>query len=205
MRIPICVGLLLCGIAVQPAGAENDDDPSRTGLYLGLGAAFAFENFSFDSDKLGMSAILGPGVDPDYDNSQGAHLQVGYRVHRALGLEFLYEFLEGFDSTDGIPDVEIDSHLFTLNAKVYPLGGRWQPYLLGGLGLRLINSEVLDKSVKKPFETDAGFTARLGGGIAYSVTRHFVVELEGSYQIGAGGIVGHADYGTLGLHFLYRR
>lgn len=204
MRTATWLCPLLCWIAVSPAGAA-DDDFSRTGFYLGLSPVFAFENFTLDSDDLGMSAILGPGVDPDYDDSQGAHLQIGARVHRALGLELLYEFLEGFDSTNGAPGTEIDSHLVTLNAKFYPLGGRLQPYLLGGLGVRVINSEVLDKSVKKPFETDAGFTARLGGGFVYSVTRHFVVELEGSYQLGTGGIVQHADYGSLGLHFLYRR
>ena len=75
------------------------DDPSRTGFYIGLGAAFAFENFSFDTEKLGMTGILPPNLDPGYDNSQGAHIQLGYRVHRSVGLEFLYEFLEGFDST----------------------------------------------------------------------------------------------------------
>ena len=112
---------------------------------------------------------------------------------------------EGFDSTAGVPDTEIDSHLFALNAKVYPLGGRLQPFLLGGLGVRLINSEVFDNSVRKPFETDAGFTARLGGGVVYAVTRHFAIELEGSYQLGAGGIVQHADYGMFGVHFQYRR
>ena len=190
---------------VLPVSAAADDlDPARSGFYFGVGAVYAVENFSFDSENLGMVGILGPGVDPDYDDSAGAHVQIGYRTHPTLGFEFLYEFLEGFDSTAGSPKTEIDSHLFTFNAKVYPFQGRWQPYLLTGIGARLINSEVFDSAVKKPFETDAGFTARFGGGVAYSVTRHFGLELEASYQVGTGGIVRHANYGSVALHFLYR-
>ena len=187
-----------------PAGAAEELDTGRSGFYFGVGAVYAAENFSFDSENLGMTAILGPGVDPDYDDSAGAHVQIGYRSHPTLGFEFLYEFLEGFDSTAGSPKTEIDSHLFTFNAKVYPFQGRWQPYLLTGIGARLINSEVFDSSVKKPFETDAGFTARFGAGLAYSFTRHLAVELEGTYQVGTGGIVRHANYGSFALHFLYR-
>lgn len=198
----IAVGLLI--LVALPVGAADELDASRPGFYFGVGAVYAVENFSFDSDNLGMTAILGPGVDPDYDDSQGAHLQIGYRTHPTLGFEFLYEFLEGFDSTAGSPKTEIDSHLFTFNAKVYPFEGRWQPYLLTGIGARLINSEVFDSSVKKPFETDAGFTARFGAGLTYSVTRHFALELEGSYQVGTGGIVRHANYANFALHFLYR-
>ena len=196
--------VVLLMLVALPAVAADDLEPARSGFYFGVGAVYAAENFSFDSENLGMTAILGPGVDPDYDDSAGAHLQIGYRTHPTLAFEFLYEFLEGFDSTAGSPKTEIDSHLFTFNAKVYPFDGRWQPYLLTGIGARLINSEVFDKSVKKPYETDAGFTARFGGGLAVSVTRHFAVELEGSYQVGTGGIVRHANYGTFAVHFLYR-
>ena len=88
--------------------------------------------------------------------------------------------------------------------KILRVIGRVILYLLAGIGARLINSEVFDSSVKKPFETDAGFTARFGGGLAYSLSRHFAVELEGSYQVGTGGIVRYANYGTVALHLLYR-
>jgi opacity protein-like surface antigen len=203
------IGLILVGtwLAGSAAAAEAEDG-FQPGMYFGLGAVYAFPDFSFDSENLGMTAILGPGVDPDFDDSAGAHLQVGYRAHPMLGVEFLYEFLEGFDSTNGSPDVEIDSHLFVLNAKLYPLAQPWrslEPYLLAGLGAHLINSEVFDVAVKKPFETDLGFVGRLGGGLAYHVNRHFVMELEGSYQLGEGGIVRYARYGALALHFIYRR
>jgi len=207
-RVVLCV-LWASAAAAQtqevPGEAEPTDDPTRIGFYAGLGAVYAFENFSFDSDNLGLSGILGPGVDPKYDDSAGAHLQLGYRVEPWLGIEFLYEFLEGFDSTAGIPETEIDSHLFTLNAKWYPRPGRLEPYLLAGMGAHLVNSEVRDSAVKKPFETDLGFVGRLGGGLAYQVTTHFGMELEGSYQLGHGGMVQYARYGTLALHFIYRR
>lgn len=203
--------VLWTGLAVGlPAAAGSEeairDDAFRPGFYLGLGAVYAFEDFSFTSENLGMTGILGPGVDPGYDDSAGAHVQVGYRLTDWVGAEILYEFLEGFDSTRGTPDTEIDSHLFTLNAKWYaPIEGRLRPYALTGMGAHLVNSEVLDPTVRKPFETDAGFVGRLGGGIAWDVSRHFTFELEGSYQIGIGDLVGNARYGTLALHLLWRR
>lgn len=198
--------LLGVWLAAASAAAETGGE-FEPGAYFGLGAVYAFENFSLDSDNLGMASILGPGVDPKFDDSAGAHVQIGYRARSWLGVEFLYEFLEGFDSTRGSPDVEIDSHLFVFNAKLYPLEQRWhslEPYLLGGLGAHWINSEVVDPAVKKPFESDLGFVGRLGGGVAYHATRHFVIELEGSYQLGQGGIVRYARYGSLALHFIYR-
>ena len=195
-------------LALAPAAARaavsEPDATSRSGFYLGLGASYAVENFSLTSDDLGMTAILGPGVDPNYDDSQGVDVQIGWRARPWLAVEFLYGFLEGFDSTAGVPSTEIDSHLVTLNAKLFPCGGRIQPYGLFGIGTHIINSEVLDPAVRKPFETDAGFVTRVGGGIDYYATDHFVVELEGAYMQGSGGIVKDAEFGAFGLHFLYR-
>lgn len=202
----VVTAALLCTLLPLAARAGGDvgESASRSGFYLGLGASYAVENFSFTSDDLGLEAILGPGVDPNYDDSQGVDLQIGYRANPWLALEFLYGFLEGFDSTAGNPATEIDSHLVTLNAKLFPCGGRIQPYALLGLGTHIINSEVRDPAVRKPFETDAGFVTRAGGGIDFYATRHFVVELEGAYQQGSGGIVKDAEFGSFGLHFLYR-
>ena len=56
-------------LALPAAAAEDDLDPARSGFYFGVGAVYAIENFSFDSENLGMVGILGPGVDPDYDDS----------------------------------------------------------------------------------------------------------------------------------------
>ena len=198
---------LVCSLALPSAARAADDaaDLARTGFYLGLGAVYAIENFTLRSDDLGMAAILGPDIDPNFDDSQGVHVIAGYRAHPLLGFEFLYEFLEGFDSTSGPRQLEIDSHLVVVNAKIYPLEGCLQPFVLFGVGTHIINSEIVrDPTVSKPFQTDAGFVTRVGGGLDYYATDHLVVEAEGSYMLGSGGILRGANYGALALHFLYR-
>jgi opacity protein-like surface antigen len=199
------IGALLLGLLASTPAAAVEHEAFQPGAYLGIGAVYAFESFDFDSDRLQLGAILGPGVELDYDDSAGVHLLLGYRSRAWLGIELVYEFLEGFDSTRGTPRTEIDSHMFGLGAKLYPLEGRLQPYLLAGLGAHLINTEVIDPTVNKPFDSDVGFVGRLGAGLAYELSRHWLVELEGSYQLGEGGIVRYARYGTLALHFVYRR
>jgi opacity protein-like surface antigen len=205
MRLAITGVLLAIWLGAGPAAAEGEE-AFEPGFYFGLGAVYAFENFSFTSDNLGMApGLLPSGLDPAFDDSAGAHALLGYRALEWLGVDFQYEFLEGYDSTRGKPDVEIDSHLFVLNAKLYPIQGRWQPYALAGMGAQLINSEAVDvKTVKKPFETDLGFVGRVGGGLAFNATRHFLIELEGAYQMAEGPLLRHARYGSLGVHFIYR-
>ena len=201
-------GLLLTVLTLTPTGAAGADpsgtgpDYGRSGFYAGLGAVYAAENFSYDLENLGLTGIV--DVDPEYDDSAGAELMLGYRMHPNLAVEFVYQFLEGFDSTRGNPETEIDSHAFTLNAKLFVLTGRWQPYAVLGLGGHLVNTEVRDNAVKKPFETDLAFAMRFGGGVDFYLNEHWVVGIEGTYFTPTSGLAGHADFGTVGAHVLLR-
>jgi opacity protein-like surface antigen len=198
------VGVLLAWLTIVPATrAEPEASPFvRSGFYAGLGGFYIFEDLALDAEKLGLAAVL--SADPAYDNSAGAEIVLGYRAHPKLGLEFVYQFIEGFDSTAGSPATEIDGHAFTLNAHVYPCGGRLQPYGSFGLGAVLANSEVLSSGFKKPFEQDLGFALRFGAGLDYYLTEHVVFGLEGSYVAPVGGLAGHVNFGAVGFRFLYR-
>lgn len=202
------VWMVVVWLVVSPALSHAEPDYVRPGPYLGIGASYAIENFSLDSEDLELTGLLGPGFDPDYDNSAGVDLQIGYRVDPKLAIEFLYSFLEGFDSRLGASATEIDAHLVTLNAKWFPIearcDGRLQPYALAGVGVQIVNSEVRDGGFQKPYRTDAGFVGRLGGGVDYYVTESFVIEAEGSYMLPAGGWVQHTEYTSLALHFIHR-
>lgn len=189
-------------------GAAAGDDYARPGFYVGIGPSYLFESFSLDSDNLGLAGVLGSDVDPDYDNSAGVDVKIGYRVSPQLAAEFLYGFAEGFDSHAGVRATEIDVHLVSFNAKWFPLqgdgGSKLQPYGLLGAGTQIVNSEVRDPSIEKPWSTDAGFVGRFGVGVDYYVTNKFAVELEASYMLPAGGWVKHTDYASLSLSFLHR-
>lgn len=190
------------------SGTAAGDDYARPGFYVGIGPSYLFESFSLDSDNLGLAGVLGSDVDPDYDNSAGVDVKIGYRVSPQLAAEFLYGFAEGFDSHAGVRATEIDVHLVSFNAKWFPLqgdgGSKLQPYGLLGAGTQIVNSEVRDPSIEKPWSTDAGFVGRFGVGVDYYVTNKFAVELEASYMLPAGGWVKHTDYASLSLSFLHR-
>jgi opacity protein-like surface antigen len=199
---------VLVWLCVCAPSSYAGEDYQRPGPYLGIGASYAIENFSLDSDELNLAGALGSGLNPKYDNSAGVDVQIGYRLDSRFAVEFLYGFLEGFDSHAGALASEIDLHLVTLNAKWFPLGelcdGRLQPYALAGVGTQIVNSEVRSSAFEKPYETDAGFVGRVGGGIDYYLTESFGVEVEASYMLPAGGWVRHARYTAVAFHFLHR-
>jgi hypothetical protein len=189
--------LLAIPLASSSPARGDDGDPGggvfdRTGPYLGLGGVYALENF----DR---------GLDRSFDDSAGVNLRFGYRAFPNLAFELTYEWLEGFDSTDGIqPPHEYDTHLITANAKLLGLNGRCQPYALVGGGVFIVNLEHVDEpGAPKPYDVDAGFAARFGGGVDFYLGQHFVINLEGTYLVPTREVK-EKKYGTLGLGFQYR-
>ena len=207
--VGLAIGLCVAGTA----GAEADErDPARPGAYVGLGAAYTIEHFRLDSERLELAATLGPGVDPRYDDSVGVDVQAGYRLGDAFAVDFLYQWIEGFDSTAGLPGTpgtEIDAHQLTLSGRWFPpalrqASGRLQTYVFAGVGLQIVNSEVLAPTVRKPYRTDAGFVGRIGGGIDYYLTPSLVLEFEAAYGMPAGGWVRYTRYSALAFRLQHR-
>ncbi len=192
----------------SPARAEHPPapDPARTGFHLSLGGVYAFENLDETIGSLDVEEAYAPGSagrDPGFDDSAGIDLRLGYRPHARFDLALFYEWLEGFDSTRTQPPLEIDTHLITLDGRVFLLTGRTQPYALLGLGALVANTEIVDGAFDKPFDTNAGFAARLGGGVDFYLSPHWLVELEGAYVVPTGA-VRRNEYGTLGFKLGYR-
>jgi hypothetical protein len=188
--------------AASASGAEegvpeaDTTDLARPGLSVGAGAVYAFEDF-----------------DRAFDDSAGAELHVGYRLTPHFGLSFLYQWLEGFDSTGAVQpyetvapgeDVELDTHELSLGARFYALTGRFQPYALLGISLLIENWEIVDSDYRKPYDIDVGPAGRFGGGIDFYATPHLVLSLEGSY-LAPGGDVDGENFGSLVLLLQYRR
>jgi len=202
--IVVVLALVAAGRAAAETAPAGKDAHARRGFYAGVGTGWAFPDFGFDSDNLGLDGVLGPGLDPDYDGSVAVDAFLGYRVHRRVGLELGYTFYEGWDSRSGVESTEIDAHAFMLNTKAYGCTGRLQPYALLGVGALLVNSEIRDARFPKPFETDLGFALRAGGGVDLYLHPHWVLGLEVAYVAGFGGLVEYADHTTTGLRLQYR-
>jgi len=161
-----------------------EDDFARKGLYLGAYGVYAFNAYR-DTGK-------------DYDDSFGANVRIGYRGADWYALEAVVEWIHRFESTD--PDVQARTIIGGVNAKFFPLHGRFQPYGLIGVNGYDVNSK--NETKNKDFEgTDWGF--RFGVGIDIYATRNWVVAVEGSYVLGAGDLW-EADYGSVGMGIQYR-
>lgn len=197
--------LLLLGAGSVRAEGPSDADAGydRSGFHLGIGGVYAFEELRYDVDSLGVGEAFAGNFDPRFDDSAGIDLYFGYRLHPRLDLVFQYEWLEGFDSTRGDPALELDTHLLLVNARVFLLTGRWQPYALAGAGALIVNTEIVNKNFDKPFDVDVGAAFRFGGGVDYYATPNWVVGVEGGYLVPTGPVK-PAKYGSVGVSLRYR-
>jgi opacity protein-like surface antigen len=142
------------------------DDFGRLGCYLGLGGANAFEGSGgLDQGEAGLQARAGCR-----DKWFGGELQY-----------------EGFD------DLE-DRWTLTVDAKGYPLQGRFQPFVSLGFGYA-----ELDKRTGNDWE----FAIRPGGGLDVYLTRHIAFNLNASYVVPMDDS-DSGDYVSLGWGLLYR-
>lgn len=202
VRLVLTAGLLL-GLApaaaaqVQPDPGPQWDDSyypfARQGAYVSIGGFFGLENFDREA---AIENPQGP-VDISGDDAGVLDLRAGYRFHDYFSGEFLFRFYSGFEVKEqntGADD-KFDGWSMSLNAKAYGMLGAIQPYALFGAG-GLVFTE-------KAGNDDAGFIARLGGGIDLYLTDHLVVEAEASYTLPAGDIEDF-QFATFGGSIQYR-
>jgi opacity protein-like surface antigen len=161
------------------AKAEGETRFDRSGWLAGALASFQFEDFKH----------LGP---LDADDSVGMKLRLGYRCSPHLGWEFNYEWAESFDISDGS---DVDLWALTSDAKWYPLTGRWQPFLLAGVGV--LTADPIDEG------TGTDITLRFGGGMEAYVTENVALAFDASYVLPTSKVK-DLPYLSLSWGFLYR-
>jgi opacity protein-like surface antigen len=202
----VCQALALIAIATATAHAEaSSEDFARPGWYLGLGAIYAISDYDLTTDELDVVPPEPTGVDPEFANTGGVDFRAGYRVHPRWAFEFDYQWQAGFDSAESSidPMLEIDTHLLSLDAKLFAATGRWQPYVLLGAGLLIVNTEIVDDDFEKPWDLDTGFAPRFGAGLDVYLDEHWALTLEGTYLVSVGTF-DDVDMGSAGAGFQYR-
>jgi len=197
--------MAVAGSAYAEPAPDPAEDYARSGWYGGIGGFYAISDYERDTNDLDVVPPEPAGVNPDFSNSGGVDARFGYRATPRLAFEFDYQWQAGFDSQNGAltDPLEIDTHLLSLNAKVFAATGRWQPYGLLGASLLIFNTEIVNKAFKKPWDVDYGFAPRFGAGIDYYVNRHWVLTFEGTYIVPVGNLDG-SNMGTVGAGFQYR-
>jgi opacity protein-like surface antigen len=193
-------------------GDANTDPPGDWGVYT----------FDFDDIEEDVFGVMGRG---------------GYRCHPHVSAEIQFESLGNFDGSireDQAPpaedsarnfNLELESLVFTANVKGHLLTGRYQPFVLAGVGFMRMESKTRDVTPNADARTEAcprtpanpdppcwaaqqsdrtvSVAMRLGGGLDYYLTENIVVSAEASYLMPTGKL-DNLDYYSFGLGLQYR-
>lgn len=145
---------------------EEEPDYARTGAYIGVGGNYAIEFFGGEGD----GDLIG--------NSGGLKAFVGYRVHQNVAVQLRYDRYFGFDTDDrgaaGDFGGEYTAWALMADVKGYILTGRYQPYVIVGLGYI-----DFDSTNNRPVpDAGSGFGMRYGAGLDAHVTENIVMSPE---------------------------
>jgi hypothetical protein len=159
-------------LAGWSVSASASDDYARSGPYVGIGALYAFEEFSGDAGHA--------------DSTWGYHLAGGYRFNEYFALEVTGEQYLNFDTSGGGVDVSMAA----VSGKLYPFQGIVQPYLAAGAGWAWIDD---DRGTKCN-----DFAARFAGGVEFYLARNWVLFTEVGYFLPTST---GSDYDVVPLSF----
>jgi opacity protein-like surface antigen len=194
----LCAALaVLCSgpLRAQEEGDDEGEDFAREGIYLGAAGSFAIPTQL--EDKLGKKF----GGSFTVDDSLGFHARAGYRLNPHLAFEVHSEWLAGFEASSGSGRADLEVLTITGDFKVYPLTGRWQPFVVAGAGA--LFADATGQSGLAPSGDNSDFAARFGIGLDFYVTRSIVLGLDASYVLPVED-VNEFDYFSLGWGLIYR-
>lgn len=182
---------------------RHDDDFDRPHFYLGLGPLYAFEQFHTTSHVF----TGGGGTAVGADDSYGAEGRLGYRLHEHVALEAQAQYYGQSDLNAHGPKGSQRVGSFegvsaTGNFKLYPLVGRVQPYVLGGVGLLWAHLKNDLPGARRGNDTE--LAGRGGLGLDVYLDEHVALNVEGSYLAPASNLKDFplaAVSGGLQLHF----
>ena len=206
--------LLIGTLAFAPVLSQADEIPpsednpyTRNGFYVGLAGGFGIDAAAEEEleKQSGLNLRIGDDI--------GLHARLGYRFHPRFAAEYQFEWITDVDiDVQGVffgnGAFQLERWASTANVKAYLATDIVQPFLLVGLGVLTVEvdgSPVEDSQGVfqglSVHETD--FAARFGAGFEVYATENFVINLDASYVLPAGGLEDF-DYVSLGWGFQYR-
>ncbi len=173
-----------------------------TFVLVALGATSAFaQDYAREGFSAGASLSLAQ-EDFDggsFDDAEALGLFAGYRFHKNFAIDARFEQTSEFDGDAGPFDVDVQLWTLTANGQFFLLTDRFQPYLIGGLGIGEVSVDV-DPGGDGD-ETDP--LLRFGVGLDSYATPNFVIGAEAAYNVGIDDL-DDFDYWTLSALFRYR-
>jgi len=125
----------------------------------------------------------------DFSNTLGFNLRGGYRLHPNLATELEFEWLDEFElENTSAAEASIEGvWSLTANAKGFISTGRFQPFLIAGLGYYDVG-DTSDSGITSDLPDKGGFGVRAGMGFDFFITDHIALDLEGTYNFGTSDI-----------------
>lgn len=190
LRAALAVGAVLWStLGGFPASADASEDAEETeeaelnfahnGTYLQAGGSNAIEVFRDIAPFSGESAV-------------GFNLRWGRRSTQRIAIEGQLEYLSNFrlKAPNG-NTARFNWYTVSVNAKVFALTGRVQPYALLGMGVGIASGDKLGDigfTGALADGSDIGFTGRVGAGGDLWITESLAASLEAGYVLPTGRI-----------------
>jgi opacity protein-like surface antigen len=170
--LPNGILLLIAALLLVLAPVAHSEEPpedfeaDREAGYLGISGVYARQDMS-DSNSIGLRV----------GDSGGLSARMGFRMMRYAAVEIEGEWLYNLGS-----GIENPWNIIANFKAIYPLGpqDRIQPYLVGGAGV----TSARFKPAGRPSYVDTDGVYKLGGGLDFFLTRHWVVGTEASWTNG---------------------
>lgn len=181
-------------------------DFSALGPYVAAGAGLALGDLGLDAMGGNPRQLFLPDVDTE---SASINLRGGYRFHRRLAAEMLWDFQTGWNARASDKRATLTAWNLTANIKGYLTETQWQPFVVAGIGLgqRETDSGVryrnyLDGTVSRFHNEDEAFVARVGLGLDVHLTEAWTFGGEAVYVLGTGDL-NSLDYATTTVVLAY--
>jgi len=159
------VALSLAAVLTLATAAQAETDYAHQGPYFQLGG--------------GMAVPSG--------NQFGAGTSVAGSLSAKLGVDIV-DYVSAEFQFDALPSEDI--YIVTFQQRTRILTGRWQPFLLGGIGWG-----------KTDFSSH--FVVRLGGGLDYMIDEHWSAGIDVSYVFMFDGSTTAPNFANFGLAVRY--
>jgi opacity protein-like surface antigen len=214
--LAITVALVFAGRAAALASTNEPPDAAgaatshRAYIAVGGGAALGDLNAASAGHSRHSYQLY------DFDTASGSiSLRAGYRLWRHLAVEMLWDYQTGwqfhtYGRSAANENNTISAWNLMANAKGYLTDGRWQPYVLFGMGVGrretdgqhvFFDPQQGDDETIHERQTD--FVTRFGGGLEVEVAEAWTLGGEVAWTIGTGGLE-ELDYATTSVVLAYR-
>ena len=197
---------LLWALLLGASAGRAESDPGATGPELRLsgtvGVLTSLADRVEDTSNFKASALA--GVDLDSEPSIGFNAEGGYRIHPWVSIAAHVEHLPeisistgnrraGPQAGSGV--LKGESWALTADARLFPLTGRVQPFLVLGAGWlwvhtddeRVVQTSAGEDPMLEPIDSGLGnrdgFVARAGGGVDLYLTDAFFLSAQVTYVV----------------------